>query len=53
MLAHWPSRLVEKGYKALYRRVPRLFDELALVHADGTYPRFLAKLAKVDVLILD
>jgi len=42
-----------KGYKALYRRVPRLFDELALVHADGTYPRFLAKLAKVDVLILD
>lgn len=42
-----------KGYAALYRRVPRLFDELALAHADGTYPRFLAKLAKVDVLILD
>lgn len=42
-----------KGYTALYRRVPRLFDELALAHADGTYPRFLAKLAKVDVLILD
>jgi DNA replication protein DnaC len=42
-----------KGYRAIYRRVPRLFDELALVHADGTYSRFLAKLAKVDVLILD
>lgn len=42
-----------KGYTALYRRVPRLFDELALVHADGTYPRFLAKVAKVDVLLLD
>jgi DNA replication protein DnaC len=42
-----------KGYTALYRRVPRLFDELALVHADGSYPRFLAKLAKVDVLVLD
>ena len=42
-----------KGYRAIYRRVPRLFDELALVHADGTYPRFLAKLARVDVLILD
>ena len=42
-----------RGYTALYRRVPRLFDELALVHADGTYPRFLAKVAKVDVLILD
>jgi DNA replication protein DnaC len=33
--------------------VPRLFDELALVHADGTYPRFLARLARIDVLILD
>ena len=42
-----------KGYRAIYRRVPRLFHELALVHADGTYPRFLAKLARVDVLILD
>jgi len=42
-----------KGYRALYRRVPRLFDELALVRADGTYPRFLAKLARIDVLILD
>ncbi len=42
-----------KGYTATYRRVPRLFDELALVHADGSYPRFLAKLAKVDVLVLD
>jgi DNA replication protein DnaC len=42
-----------KGYRALYRRIPRLFDELALVHADGTYPRFLAKLARIDVLILD
>jgi len=42
-----------KGYRAIYRRVPRLFDELALVHADGTYVRFLAKLARIDVLILD
>ena len=28
-------------------------DEETLVHADGTYPRFLAKLARIDVLILD
>jgi DNA replication protein DnaC len=47
------QRACRKGYRALYRRVPRLFDELALVHADGTYPRFLAKLARIDVLILD
>jgi DNA replication protein DnaC len=42
-----------KGYRALYRRVPRLTGELALVHADGTYTRFLAKLARIDVLVLD
>jgi len=42
-----------KGYRALYRRVPRLFEELTLAHADGTYARLLARLAKVDVLVLD
>ena len=31
----------------------RLFEELALAHADGTYVRLLARLAKVDVLVLD
>ena len=30
-----------KGYRALYRRVPRLFEELTLAHADGTYVRLL------------
>ncbi len=47
------QQALRRGYKALYRRVPRLFDELALAHADGTYPRLLAKLAKIDVLVLD
>jgi len=28
-------------------------EELAIAHADGTYVRLLARLAKVDVLILD
>jgi len=42
-----------KGYRALYRRVPRLFDELALARADGTYPRLLTRLARIDVLVLD
>ena len=41
------------GMRALYRRVPRLFDELALAHADGSYTRLLARFAKVDVLVLD
>ena len=42
-----------KGYRAIYRRAPRLFQELALARADGTYPRLLARLARTDVLIID
>jgi DNA replication protein DnaC len=42
-----------QGFRVIYKRVPRLFEELALAHADGTYVRLLARLAKADVLILD
>jgi DNA replication protein DnaC len=49
-LAHQGCR---QGYRALYWRVSRLFHALALARADGTYARLLAKLARVDVLVLD
>jgi DNA replication protein DnaC len=42
-----------KGMRVAYRRVPRLFDELALARSDGSYARVLSRLAKMDVLILD
>ncbi len=42
-----------KGYRAIYRRASRLFGELALARADGSYPRLLAKIARADVLVLD
>lgn len=42
-----------KGLRVAYRRVPRLFDELNLSRADGSYARVLARLAKADLLILD
>jgi DNA replication protein DnaC len=42
-----------KRERVLYRRLPRLLDELALARADGTYTRVLARLAKTSVLILD
>ena len=41
------------GHRVLYRRVPRLLDELALARADGTYARVLAKLTRSELLILD
>jgi len=49
-LAHQACR---KGFRVLYRRVARLFDELRLARADGTYHRVLARIAKSDVLVLD
>lgn len=42
-----------KGYRVLYRRAPRLFDELVLARADGSHVRLLAKLARADVLVID
>jgi DNA replication protein DnaC len=42
-----------KGFRAVYRRAPRLFDELRLARADGTYARLLQRLARVDVLVID
>lgn len=42
-----------RGFRAIYRRATRLFDELVLGRADGNYARMLARLAKVDVLVID
>ena len=42
-----------KGYRVLYRRASRLYDELALARADGTYARVLSRLLRVDILVLD
>jgi DNA replication protein DnaC len=44
---------LRRGHRALYLRVPRLLDELALARADGRLPRLLAAWAKVDLLVLD
>lgn len=42
-----------KGYRVLYRRTPRLVDELTLARADGSLPRLLTRIARIDLLILD
>lgn len=42
-----------QGYRALYRRASRLFDELTLARADGSYPRLLNRLARIDLLVVD
>lgn len=42
-----------RGFRVLYRRVPRLLEELALARADGSWAKVLARFARVDVLVLD
>ena len=42
-----------RGHRTLYRRAPRLFEELRLAHADGSYPRLLARFARAEVLVVD
>ncbi|MCP4504089.1 MAG: ATP-binding protein, partial [Deltaproteobacteria bacterium] len=46
------AQACRKGFRAIYKRASRLYDELFLAKADGTYPKMLQKLARVDVLIL-
>ena len=41
------------GYSVHYARVPRLFAELELAHADGSFAKLFRTLTKVDLLILD
>lgn len=41
------------GYKSLYMRLPRLFQELGIAKGDGRYNRLLTNLAKTDILVLD
>jgi DNA replication protein DnaC len=41
------------GHSVRYFRTSRLLFQIAQTHLDGSYPVLLAKLAKVDLLILD
>ena len=49
-LAHQACR---QGLSALYVRAPRLFEELNLCHADGSFPKRLAAIAKINLLVID
>lgn len=42
-----------QGHSVQYLRVPRLAEELRILHASGEFRRWLTQLAKTDVVILD
>lgn len=41
------------GFSVRYHRTSRLLHEIMLSHADGSFPKMLASLARVPLLILD
>lgn len=49
-LAHKACR---EGYSALYFRLPRLLQDLALSKGDGRYTGLLKTIARTDLLVLD
>lgn len=44
---------IRQGFRALFVRVSRLLEELAIARASANYAATLARIAKIDVLILD
>ena len=42
-----------RGHSALYLRVPRMQEELRIQHGSGDFGKWLTRLAKTDVLLLD
>lgn len=42
-----------EGFTSRYYRLPRLWEELKIARASGTYNHLLSQLAKIDLLIFD
>jgi DNA replication protein DnaC len=47
------NRACRDGHSSFYIRAPRLFHDVALAKADGSYAKLMNKLAKTKVLIVD
>jgi DNA replication protein DnaC len=47
------TQTCRQGQTVLFQRLPLLLEELGIAHADGSFRKRLAQLAKVDLLILD
>jgi DNA replication protein DnaC len=47
------NKACRDGYRVIYYRAPRLFSELYLSRADGSYTKLLQRIAQFDLLIID
>jgi len=49
----YANKAMSMGYSALYLRVPRLMQHLQSIRGDEEYLKYLARLKKINLLILD
>lgn len=49
----WAIEALKQDHSVLYRNTQRLFADLHAARATGTYPRLLARVLTVDLLVLD
>lgn len=47
------QKACRQGHSALYLRISKLFEDLALAKGDGRYLKLLGNIAKTDLLVLD
>ncbi|MBU6455867.1 MAG: IS21-like element helper ATPase IstB [Cyanobacteria bacterium REEB67] len=47
------QKACREGYSAIYQRTSKLFHDLALAKADGSYLELLSAMSKKDLLVLD
>jgi DNA replication protein DnaC len=47
------NRACRLGFQSYYSRLPRLFQELTIARADGSYPKLMKRLLKAKVLVID
>ena len=47
------NQTCHQGLSVRYLRLPTLFEQLRIAHGDGSYPRLMNQLLKMDLLILD
>ena len=47
------DRACRSGFSAVYVRAPRLYQDLAVSRADGSYGRLLQRLTRTDLLVID
>jgi DNA replication protein DnaC len=47
------NKACREGFAVLYKRAPKLFQEIAIAKADGSYTKLMNKFAKAKLLIID